>query len=73
MVLQLVVWPPTGGHAQLVAGAIERGQAAGEGVLDLARARFVRDDTSRLVAAPRQDALQAWTLDGRIIGPAAMW
>ena len=32
LVLQPVVWPQAGGPAQLVAGAIEAGQAAGEGV-----------------------------------------
>ena len=56
-----VVWPPTGGHAQLVAGAIETGQAPGEGEFSASLVRIVRDHTSRLVAAPRKDALQAWT------------
>jgi hypothetical protein len=32
LVLQPVVWPQAGGPAQLVAGAIEAGQAADEGV-----------------------------------------
>ena len=53
IVLQLpVVWPLTGGHAQLVAGAIETGQAAGEGVLGLARANCPRRHIATRRAAP---------------------
>ena len=52
---QSCVATETGGHAQLAAGAIETGRAAGEGVLGLARfcgLSGVRDDTSQLVVAP---------------------
>ena len=52
IVLQPVVWPPTGGHAQLVAGAIETGQAAGEGVLGLARANRPRRHVATRRGAP---------------------
>ena len=52
MVLQPVVWPPTGGHAQLVAGPIETGQAAGEGVLGLARANRPRQHVATRRGAP---------------------
>ena len=37
IVVQPVVWQQANGHAQLAAGAIETGRAAGEGVLGLAR------------------------------------
>ena len=37
------------------------GQAAEVKVFSASLVRIVRDDTLRLVAAPRQDALQAWT------------
>ena len=67
IVLQPVVWPPTGGHAQLVAGAIETGQAAGEGVLGLARANRPRRDV-----ATRRGAGKTHCKHGRIIGHAAM-
>ena len=60
IVLQPVVWPPTGGHAQLVAGAIETGQAAGEGVLGLARANRPRRHVATRRGAPANE-LQAWT------------
>ena len=52
IVLQPVVWPQTGGHAQLVAGAIETGQAAGEGVLGLARANRPRRHVATRRGAP---------------------
>ena len=52
IVPQPVVWPPAAGHAQPTAGAIETGQAAGEGVLGLARADRPRQHTSQFVVAP---------------------
>ena len=67
IVLQPVVWPQTGGHAQLVAGAIETGQAAGEGVLGLARA-----NRPRRHVATRRGAGNTHCKHGRIIGHAAM-
>ena len=60
IVLQPVVWPPTGGHAQLAAGPIETGQAAGEGVLGLARANRPRRHVATRRGAPANE-LQAWT------------
>ena len=67
IVLQPVVWPQTGGHAQLVAGAIETGQAAGEGVLGLACANLPRRHV-----ATRRGAGKTHCKHGRIIGHAAM-
>ena len=67
IVLQPVVWPPTGGHAQLVAGPIETGQAAGEGVLGLARA-----NRPRRHVATRRGAGKPGCPHARMIGHAAM-
>ena len=64
-----VVWPPAAGHAQLAAGAIETGRAAGEGVLGLARAdRPLRHFAIRR-GAGKPHHLHAVA---RIIGHAAM-
>ena len=62
-----VVWPPTAGHAQLAAGAIETGRAAGEGVLGLARA-----DRPRRHVATRRGAGTTGCQHARTIGHAAM-
>ena len=62
-----VVWPPAAGHAQLAAGAIETGRAAGEGVLGLARA-----DRPRRHVATRRGAGTTGCQHARTIGHAAM-
>ena len=67
IVQQPVVWPPTAGHAQLAAGAIETGRAAGEGVLGLARA-----DRPRRHVATRRGAGKPGCPHARMIGHAAM-
>ena len=67
IVRQPVVWPPAAGHAQLAAGAIETGRAAGEGVLGLARA-----DRPRRHVATRRGAGTTGCQHARTIGHAAM-
>ena len=67
IVQQPVVWPPTAGHAQLAAGAIETGRAAGEGVLGLART-----DRLRRHVATRRGAGKPGCPHARMIGHAAM-
>ena len=67
IVPQPVVWPQAAGHAQLAAGAIETGRAAGEGVLGLARA-----DRPRRHFAIRRGAGKPHHPHARIIGHAAM-
>ena len=67
IVQQPVVWPPTAGHAQLAAGAIETGRAAGEGVLGLART-----DRPRRHVATRRGAGTTGCQHARTIGHAAM-
>ena len=62
-----VVWPPAAGHAQLAAGAIETGRAAGEGVLGLARA-----DRLRRHVATRRGVGTTGCQHARTIGHAAM-
>ena len=67
IVPQPVVWPQAAGHAQLAAGAIETGRAAGESVLGLARA-----DRPRRHFAIRRGAGKPHHPHARIIGHAAM-
>ena len=67
IVVQPVVWQQANGHAQLAAGAIETGRAAGEGVLGLARA-----NRPRRHVATRRGAGNTHCKHGRIIGHAAM-
>ena len=67
MVPQPAVWPQAAGHAQLAAGAINTGRAAGEGVLGLARA-----DRPRRHVAIRRDAGRPHQQHARLIGQAAM-
>ena len=62
-----VVWPPTAEHAQLAAGAIETGRAAGEGVFGLART-----DRPRRHVAIGRGAGNKGCQHARMIGHAAM-